>query len=147
MMRWMRSLVSSGKEPLVAHLPKNLGFAIGLDFRDLHLIISAKNPAIIRPGMVFNLLIGFSNVELDDVARKAIHEKSAVKSLKSFGLLLADMVEVTEKGADVLTKHPKSLTDISYTINEDDASAEDNKEVRAFKLERLTFSTESETFD
>lgn len=52
-------LISSGKEPLVAHLPKNLGFAIGLDFRDPHLIISAKNPAIIRPGMVFNLSIGF----------------------------------------------------------------------------------------
>jgi nucleosome binding factor SPN SPT16 subunit len=57
-------LISSGNEPLVAHLPKNLGFAIGLDFRDPHLIISAKNPAIIRPGMVFNLSIGFCESKL-----------------------------------------------------------------------------------
>lgn len=37
------------------------------------------------------------------------------------------MIEVTEKGADVMTKHPKSITDISYTINEDEASAEDGR--------------------
>lgn len=143
-------LTSSGNEPLVKHLPKNLGFAIGLDFRDPVLLLSAKNTAIIRSGMVFNLSTGFSNVELDDAARKSVNEKSAVKSLKSFALLIADTIEVTEKGGELLTKHSKALTDISYTINEEDeegaspndddedseASATKNDEALARKLSR-----------
>lgn len=112
---------------LQKHMPKNLGFSIGLDFRDSHLILSAKNPATIRAGMIFNLSIGFANVPLPDEKKRGVHENSAIKKLKTFSVMMADMVEVNNTGpAELLTKHSKTLTDISYTINEDEGSEDNN---------------------
>jgi nucleosome binding factor SPN SPT16 subunit len=64
------------------HMPKNLGFSIGLDFRDSHLLLSQKNPATIRAGMVFNLSLGFANVPLSDEAKKTVSDKSAVRTVQ-----------------------------------------------------------------
>ena len=141
---------------LQKNMPKNLGFSIGLDFRDSHLILSAKNPATIRAGMIFNLSIGFANVPLPEEKKRGVHENSAVstffhifsylnpsfqnamltsfavvviqiKKLKTFSVMMADMVEVNNTGpAELLTKHSKTLTDISYTINEDEGSEDNN---------------------
>lgn len=71
-------LRDSGNLDLISHLPKNLGFSIGLDFRDSTMTLSAKNPATFRPGMVFSLVLGFNNVELPDSAKTATNSKSAV---------------------------------------------------------------------
>ena len=71
-------LRDSGNEGLISKLPKNLGFSIGLDFRDSTLTLSPKNPATFRPGMVFTLVLGFSGVELPDDAKTSTNSKSAV---------------------------------------------------------------------
>ena len=71
-------LKSSGNEDLISKLPKNLGFSIGLDFRDPTLTLSPKNPATFRPGMVFSLVLGFSNVDLPEDAKTSVNSKSAV---------------------------------------------------------------------
>uniref|UniRef100_A0A6V2I6E2 FACT complex subunit n=1 Tax=Ditylum brightwellii TaxID=49249 RepID=A0A6V2I6E2_9STRA len=121
-------LKSSEKSFLVRHLPKNLGFSIGLDFRDPNLVLSAKNSIHFRPGMVFTLSVGFAGVPLSDSAKSAANSKSAVKDIKEYGLLISDMVVISEnsKSGEVMTKHGKSLTDISYTINDDDDSSDDD---------------------
>ena len=53
-----------------------------------------------------------------------------VKALDSFSLLLSDMVGISKNGSDVLTKLNKILTDVSYTINDDEEeeSEEDDDE-------------------
>ena len=48
-----------------------------------------------------------------------------MKDLSQYGLIIADMVAITDNGPDVMTKHGKSLTDVSYTINEEEEDVED----------------------
>ena len=45
--------------------------------------------------------------------------------MDNYALQISDMVGITEKGAEVLTKHGKSLTDVSYTINDEDGVSSD----------------------
>ena len=59
-------LKKNGHEDLVVKLPKNLGFAQGLDFRDSTLLLSPKNSVTLRKGMVFCLSVGFQNLELTE---------------------------------------------------------------------------------
>lgn len=57
-------LKENGHEDLISKLPKNLGFAQGLDFRDSTLTLTAKNNVTFKPGMVFCLAVGFQDLEL-----------------------------------------------------------------------------------
>jgi len=68
----------SGFEYLVGHLPKNLGFATGLEFRDGSFLLSPKNSAAFKQGMVFCLSVGFQNVELSESDRSSTPDKSPV---------------------------------------------------------------------
>ena len=63
---------------LVGHLTKNLGFATGIDFREQNFILSSKNSATIKEGMVFCLNIGLQDVELTEEDRNASADKSPV---------------------------------------------------------------------
>ena len=58
---------SSGFEYLVKHLPKNLGFLIGLDFRESVMLLTAKNSVALKQGMVFCLSVSFQNLDLSEV--------------------------------------------------------------------------------
>ena len=75
----VNKLRRQGREDLVKKLPKNLGFAIGLDFRESALLLSPKCPAILRAGMVFNLSVGFSNIALDEKDKATVNSNSAVR--------------------------------------------------------------------
>jgi nucleosome binding factor SPN SPT16 subunit len=57
-------LQKNGHDDLVSKLPKTLGFAQGLDFRDATLTLSPKNGVTFKKGMVFCLSIGFQDLEL-----------------------------------------------------------------------------------
>ncbi|CAB9516099.1 FACT complex subunit SPT16 [Seminavis robusta] len=115
----------SGYEHLVSKLPKNLGFAMGLDFRETALLLTPKNALAFKQGMVFCLAIGFHDVELPEADRANTPEKSAVKKLSKYSLLVSDMVAIG-KTPEVLTKMGKALTDIAYNINDDDAGGDDD---------------------
>jgi len=123
----VKFLKNNGHEKLVPSLPKSLGFAVGLDFRDPLLVLNGKNTVPFRSGMVFNLSVSLAGIKLSEGAKASVNSKSAVKDLSQYGLVIADIVCVTEKGADVLTKHGKSLADISYTINEEEEEDDDTK--------------------
>lgn len=71
-----------GFDHLVSKLPKNLGFAMGLDFREPTLLLTGKNPIAFKPGMVFCLSVGFQDVELSEGERSNTPSNSAV-SLRS----------------------------------------------------------------
>jgi nucleosome binding factor SPN SPT16 subunit len=59
-------LQKNGHDDLIQKLPKNLGFAQGLEFRDSTLTLSAKNGVTFKPGMVFCLAVGFQDLELSE---------------------------------------------------------------------------------
>eukprot|EP01037_Dinobryon_pediforme_P042067 gene42067-52200_t len=79
------------KDPsLLSYLPKTLGFAMGLEFRDATLVLNQTNTTRFQPNMVFDLSVGFDNIPLtaEDLAGCA----DAYKGMTSFSLLIADMV-------------------------------------------------------
>jgi nucleosome binding factor SPN SPT16 subunit len=75
-------LKRNGHEDLVDKLPKNLGFAQGLDFRDSTLLLSPKNSVTLRKGMVFCLSIGFQNLELTESNLSNTPSNSPVRASK-----------------------------------------------------------------
>jgi len=124
----VKKLKSDGREDLVEKLPKTLGFSIGMDFREAALLISSKNSAIIRSGQVYNLSIGFSNIPLSDNCKTSMNKKSDIKELSTYALVVADMISVTANSSEILTKHAKALSNISYAINDNEvmSDAEEN---------------------
>ncbi|KAL7551444.1 hypothetical protein ACHAWF_016787 [Thalassiosira exigua] len=125
----IKYLKSEGKENLVSSLPKTLGFGVGIDFRDTNLLLNQKNTVPFRPGMVFSLAVSFSGLKLSDNTKASINDKSAIKVLSEYGLMIADMVAITDDGADVMTKFGKSLPDISYQINEEEESDDEDRKL------------------
>lgn len=73
-------LKKNGQEDLIEKLPKNLGFAQGLDFRDSTLLLSPKNSVTLRKGMVFCLSIGFQDLELSESCLSNTPDDSPVSS-------------------------------------------------------------------
>lgn len=69
-----------GAEKLISHLPKNLGFCMGLDFREAALLLNAKNTAAFKQGMVFCLSVGFQNLELTEDDKSRTPDKSPVRT-------------------------------------------------------------------
>lgn len=47
-----------GQEALVEKLPKNVGFGIGLEFRESSCLLNAKNANLVKAGMAFNVTVG-----------------------------------------------------------------------------------------
>lgn len=74
----VRFLQERDCEDLVERLPKNLGFASGLDFRESNMLLTPKNSAVFRQGMVFCLSIGLHDLELSESDRSAVNDKSPV---------------------------------------------------------------------
>ena len=112
-------LSKKNREDLISHLPKSLGFAIGLEFRDPTLLLNAINTTRFTEGMVFCLSVGFQEVPLLDSDKKASKSGSvaAVQNLNSFALLISDTVVIQKSGVpDILTKTSKSFGDVSYNI-------------------------------
>ena len=105
------------KDPeLLNHLPKSLGFAVGLEFRDSTMVLSGLNTAKFAAGMVFNLSVGLHNVPLTEADKKG-SPSEAVQKLSVFSLLLADVVALQAEGVpEVLTKFSKDFGDVSYNI-------------------------------
>ena len=71
-------LNKEGREDLVRHLPKTLGFGMGLDFRDGMLTLSSKNPTTFKAGMTFSLISAFQNLPLSQKDRENTPKESSV---------------------------------------------------------------------
>ncbi|KAJ4876201.1 FACT complex subunit SPT16 [Raphanus sativus] len=96
------SVVEKEAPELVDKLTKSAGTGIGLEFRESGLNINAKNDKVLRPQMVFNVSLGFHNLECES-------------KKKIFSLFLADTVIVKDEDPEVLTaKCSKLVTDVTY---------------------------------
>ena len=81
---------------------------MGIEFRESYLSLTSKNTRKFEPGMVFNLTVGFQNLEIPD-------ESDPKK--KVYSLLLGDTVVIEEGAAKVLTESVASdLDSIIYNL-------------------------------
>ncbi|XP_065003981.1 FACT complex subunit SPT16-like [Musa acuminata AAA Group] len=96
---------------LIPYLTKSAGTGIGLEFRESGLSLNSKNDRLLKVGMVFNVSLGFQNLQSQTNNPKT----------EKFSLLLADTVIVSEKPAEVLTAGcSKAVKDVAYSFNEEE---------------------------
>ncbi|XP_057464281.1 FACT complex subunit SPT16-like isoform X2 [Actinidia eriantha] len=112
------SVVEKDAPEFVASLTKSAGTGIGLEFRESGLNLNGKNERVLKPGMVFNVSLGFQNLQTETNNPKT----------QKFAVLLADTVIVGEKNAEVLTSiSSKAVKDVAYSFNDDDDEEEQPK--------------------
>jgi nucleosome binding factor SPN SPT16 subunit len=118
--------VKKEKPALLDKMTKSLGFVTGIEFRESSLVIGPKNNAIIKKGMVFNINLGFADLD---------NSESSDERYKKYSLLLSDTVVVSEVSV-LLTLHvyllPLSINNnlISGTRHDFNSVQEANKEHR-----------------
>ncbi|PPR85495.1 hypothetical protein GOBAR_AA35191 [Gossypium barbadense] len=86
------SVVEKEAPELAANLTKTAGTGIGLEFRETGLSLNAKNDRILKPGMVFNVSLGFQNLQTETNNPKT----------RKYSVLLADTVIVEDNGNETL---------------------------------------------
>ncbi|KAL2347869.1 hypothetical protein Fmac_001869 [Flemingia macrophylla] len=126
------SVVERGAPDLISYLTKSAGTGIGIEFRESGLNLNAKNEQIIREGMVFNVSLGFQNLQ---------SENSKSKN-KQFSLLLADTVIIYKDKTEVATSmSSKALKDVAYSFNEDEEEEMPSTKANANGAEPLMSKT------
>ncbi|CAM9636027.1 unnamed protein product [Scytosiphon promiscuus] len=105
-------------------ITKTLGFSLGLDYREVAMVISAKNATKLKDGMVFNLSVGLQDVPLSASERKGF----GAAEMETFSVMIADTVVVKDTGAEVLTKQSKEWKDVCYNLKGDAGSDDNNDE-------------------
>ncbi|KAH6769998.1 global transcription factor C [Perilla frutescens var. hirtella] len=104
------SVVKSEGPEFAPHLTKSAGTGIGLEFRESSLSLNGKNERTLKTGMIFNVSLGFHNLQ-----KEANNSKG-----QKFSLLLADTVIVGETAAEVVTSTcSKAWKDVAYSFNDD----------------------------
>lgn len=79
--------VKKEKPNLLDKMTKTLGFVTGIEFRESSLVIGPKNNTVVKKGMVFNVNLGFSDLE---------NAESTDDRYKKYALFLSDTVVVGE---------------------------------------------------
>ncbi|KAK3016998.1 hypothetical protein RJ639_006564 [Escallonia herrerae] len=105
------SIVEKEAPELAANLTKSAGTGIGLEFRESGLNLNGKNDRVLKAGMVFNVSLGFQNLQTETNNPKT----------QKFSILLADTVIVSDNTPDVVTStSSKAVKDVAYSFNEDE---------------------------
>ncbi|KAM1160128.1 hypothetical protein ACFX19_033782 [Malus domestica] len=105
------AVVEKEAPELVSNLTKSAGTGIGLEFRESGLNINAKNERLVKAGMVFNVSLGFQNLQSG---------RSNPKN-QNYALLLADTVVIGNDKPEVVTsRSSKNLQDLAYSFNDGD---------------------------
>ncbi|EKM55643.1 uncharacterized protein PHACADRAFT_173804 [Phanerochaete carnosa HHB-10118-sp] len=94
--------VKEKKPELEKHFVKNVGHGMGLEFRDSVYLLSAKNGRKLKAGMVFNLALGFQDLE---------------EGGKKYALHLVDTVQILGEKATCFTIGVKSVKDTMFFLN------------------------------
>ncbi|MCL7052093.1 hypothetical protein MKW94_008848 [Papaver nudicaule] len=116
------AVVEKDGPELVPNLTKTAGTGIGLEFRETGLNLNAKNDRILKAGMVFNVSLGFQNLQAQTNNPKT----------EKFSLLLSDTVIVKENVPEVATMiSSKAVKDVAYSFNEDDEEEEVKPKAKA----------------
>jgi len=108
---------------LAGCLTNNIGFGIGLEFRETVLLINTKNSRKVEAGMTFNVAIGLNNIPYDGNLKKKLEGKT-------YSMMIADTVYINDKDeVDILTqKVAKDYPSISYNLDADEEEEEEEED-------------------
>ncbi|KAG6849338.1 hypothetical protein H0H93_009304 [Arthromyces matolae] len=107
------SFVKTKDSELEKHFVKNLGFGMGIEFRDSAYVLSAKNGRSLQKDMIFNLGLGFSDL-VDNTGKK-------------YSLHIVDTIRVDLDKSTLLTEGMRSTKDTLFFLtpeSEDDRPQE-----------------------
>ncbi|KAL7754343.1 FACT complex subunit spt16 [Sorochytrium milnesiophthora] len=114
--------VKTNRPDLESSFVKNIGFGMGIEFRDSQYLLNAKNERDIPAGSIFNLTMGFQSLtkQSDDVRNK------------TYALLLSDTVRIDAERATVLSSDSsKDANDVCFYFEEEaDEPVQAKKEVK-----------------
>lgn len=81
---------------------------MGLEFREGHLIINARNEHTLKENMVFNVSVGFQDLFDEEKQQK-------------YAIMIADTVIVRKEETECLTQNiSRKFQDVSYQIDEEE---------------------------
>ncbi|KZV47398.1 hypothetical protein F511_07812 [Dorcoceras hygrometricum] len=118
------SVVEQEAPQMVPSLTKSAGTGIGLEFRESGLNLNSKNDRILKTGMVFNVSLGFQNLQMEiekgmETKRRKLETENP--KTRKFSILLADTVIVGEHTLEVVTSRcSKSMKDVAYSLKEEE---------------------------
>ena len=128
------SVVEKEAPEFIPNFTKSAGTGMGLEFRESGLGLNAKNDRIMKPGMVFNVSMGFQNLQAQTKNPKT----------QKFSLLLADTVIVGEKSPEILTAPcSKAVKDVSYSFNDEDEVVEQPKKSKSEPINADAFPSKA----
>uniref|UniRef100_A0A8C8JII2 FACT complex subunit n=1 Tax=Oncorhynchus tshawytscha TaxID=74940 RepID=A0A8C8JII2_ONCTS len=106
--------VKKEKPDLAAKLTKNLGFAMGIEFREGSLVLNSKNQYKLKKGMVLSISLGFADL---------VNKEGKKEEQKKYALFIGDSVQINEVGerGGVSIKHCCSLQNDEEEDEEEDA--------------------------
>lgn len=112
--------VAKHDRKLVDKFTKNCGFSMGIEFREASLQIAPKSSSTARKGMIFNVSLGFSNLE---------NKEASDNESKVYALFIGDTVLVNDENtpASILTLSKKKLKSIAIIIKDEDEEDEEEE--------------------
>ncbi|KAH8117216.1 FACT complex subunit SPT16 [Phellopilus nigrolimitatus] len=106
------SYVREKRPELEKQFVKNVGFSMGMEFRDSAYLLSAKNGRILKTNMIINLSLGFTDLDEDGG--------------KKYSMLLVDTVKIDHEKGICLTDCIKQAKDVLFFLNSQ-SEVEDEK--------------------
>uniref|UniRef100_A0A8C2BU84 FACT complex subunit n=1 Tax=Cyprinus carpio TaxID=7962 RepID=A0A8C2BU84_CYPCA len=118
--------VKKEKPDLVSKLTKNLGFAMGIEFREGSLVLNAKNQFKLKRGMVFSISLGLADM---------INHEAKKDEQKKYALFIGDTIQINEEDqATVLTPVKKKIKNVGIFLKNDDEEDEEEEDDNAEEL-------------
>ncbi|XP_008316554.1 FACT complex subunit SPT16 isoform X1 [Cynoglossus semilaevis] len=109
--------VKKEKADLVPKLTKNLGFAMGIEFREGSLVLNVKNQYKLKKGMVLSISLGFADLE---------NKEGKKDEQKKYALFIGDTIQINEEeAATVLTPVKKKIKNVGIFLKNDDEEDEE----------------------
>ncbi|XP_029436042.1 FACT complex subunit SPT16 [Rhinatrema bivittatum] len=113
-------IVKKQKPELMSKITKNLGFAMGIEFREGSLVINSKNQYKLKKGMVFSINLGLSDL---------MNKEGKKPEEKTYALFIGDTVLVNEEGpATILSSVKKKVKNVGIFLKNEDEEEEEKDE-------------------
>lgn len=103
--------IKSERPDLEKHFVKNVGWLIGLEFKDSSFVLNAKNERVLHDKTSFDITVGFHNLT---------NEKSKDPKGKTYSILLSDVFKIQD-GTTLLTDYAKNRSEVSFYFKEEDS--------------------------
>uniref|UniRef100_A0AAQ4PLU2 FACT complex subunit n=1 Tax=Gasterosteus aculeatus aculeatus TaxID=481459 RepID=A0AAQ4PLU2_GASAC len=104
----VQDYVKKEKSDLVSKLTKNLGFAMGIEFREGSLVLNVKNQYKLKKGMVLSISLGFADL---------VNKDAKKDEQKKYALFIGDTIQINEEeAATILTPVKKKIKNVGIFL-------------------------------